>query len=96
MQLVKSINCTALCLDSSRLILVVWACPQGARGRGSFLPLQIHVSASKCGCQEAGEEGAAVAPDTGPLATSNLQNDLASSVCAEKVYVNQQKSFGET
>lgn len=35
-------------------------------------------------------------PDTGPLAASNLQNDLASSVCAEKVYVNQQKSFGET
>lgn len=62
MQLVKSINCTALCLDSSRLIVVVWACPQGARGKGSFLPLQIHVSASKCGCQEAGEEGAAVAP----------------------------------
>lgn len=53
MQPVDSKNCTALCLDSSPLILVVSPHPQGEREGGrerqSFLPLQIHVSASKCG-----------------------------------------------
>lgn len=34
MQLVKSKNCPALCLDSSGLILVVSAHPQGATGKG--------------------------------------------------------------
>lgn len=43
-----------------------------------------------------GRRGRLWPPETGPLAASNLQNDVASSVCAEKVYVNQQKSFGET
>lgn len=57
MQPVDSKNCSALCLDSSPLILVVSPHPQGEREereRQSFLPLQIHVSASKCGGPEAG------------------------------------------
>lgn len=55
MQLVKSKNCPALCLDSSRLILVVSVRPQGARGRGTVSFHYKYMSASKCGGPEAGE-----------------------------------------
>lgn len=55
MQSADSKNCPALCLVSSPLIFVVSPHPQGAGGRErhSFLPLQMHVSASKCGAPEA-------------------------------------------
>lgn len=49
MQLVKSKNCPALCLDSSAHTCGLGPSTGSDGERQNFLPLQIHVSASKSG-----------------------------------------------